>query len=76
MTSLRHSTIRRLKYYDSENEIEFVFITNNFEISGLEIATLYKSRWTIELFFKWIKKYLKVKSFLDIALMLSKHKFI
>jgi hypothetical protein len=55
--------IRRLKYYDSENEMEFVFITNNFEISALEIATLYKHRWTIELFFKWIKQHLKVKSF-------------
>lgn len=55
--------IRRLKYYDSENEMEFVFITNNFEISALEIATLYKYRWTIELFFKWIKQHLKVKSF-------------
>ena len=56
-------TIRRLKYYDSENEMEFVFITNNFEITALEIATLYKYRWTIELFFKWIKQHLKVKSF-------------
>ncbi len=56
-------TIRRLKYYDSETEMEFVFITNNFEISALEIATLYKYRWTIELFFKWIKQHLKVKSF-------------
>jgi len=56
-------TIRRIKYYDSENEMEFVFITNNFEISALEIATLYKYRWTIELFFKWIKQHLKVKSF-------------
>jgi hypothetical protein len=55
--------IRRLKYYDSENKMEFVFITNNFEISALEIATLYKYRWTIELFFKWIKQHLKVKSF-------------
>jgi len=43
--------------------MEFVFITNNFEISALEIAHLYKHRWTIELFFKWIKQHLKVKTF-------------
>ncbi len=55
--------IRRIKYYDSDIEMEFVFITNNFEISALEIAGLYKYRWTIELFFKWIKQHLKVKTF-------------
>ena len=55
--------IRRLKYYDSEIEMEFVFITNNFDISALEVACLYKYRWTIELFFKWIKQHLKVKTF-------------
>ena len=45
-------TIRRVKYYDSEIQMEFVFITNNFEISALEVAMLYKYRWTIEQFFK------------------------
>ncbi len=55
--------IRRLKYYDSDIKMEFVFITNNFEISALEVARLYKYRWAIELFFKWIKQHLKVKSF-------------
>ena len=55
--------IRRIKFYDSDIEMEFVFITNNFEISALEIARLYKYRWSIELFFKWIKQHLKVKSF-------------
>ncbi len=55
--------IRRVKYYDSEIEIEFVFITNNFEVSALDVARLYKYRWTIELFFKWIKQHLKVKTF-------------
>ena len=55
--------IRRLKYYDEEIEMEFVFITNNFEISALDVARLYKYRWTIELFFKWIKQHLKVKAF-------------
>lgn len=55
--------IRRVKYYDAEHQIELVFITNNFEISALEVARLYKYRWTIELFFKWIKQHLKIKSF-------------
>jgi hypothetical protein len=55
--------IRRIKFYDSDIEMEFVFITNNFEISALEIARLYKYRWAIELFFKWIKQHLKVKTF-------------
>ena len=58
--------IRRIKYYDNEIEMEFVFITNNFEISALDVARLYKYRWTIELFFKWIKQHLKVKSFLGL----------
>jgi transposase len=55
--------IRRLKYYDNEIDKEFVFITNNFEISALDVASLYKYRWTIELFFKWIKQHLKVQTF-------------
>jgi len=55
--------IRRLKYYDSDIKMEFVFITNNFEISALEVARLYKYRWAVELFFKWIKQHLKVKTF-------------
>ena len=55
--------IRRIKYYDSDIQTEFVFITNNFEVSALEIAGLYKYRWSIELFFKWIKQHLKVKTF-------------
>lgn len=55
--------LRRLKYYDSEINTEFVFLTNNFETSALNIARLYKYRWTIELFFKWIKQHLKVKTF-------------
>ena len=54
---------RRIKYYDSETEMEFVFITNNFEISAIDVARIYKYRWSIELFFKWIKQHLKVKSF-------------
>ena len=55
--------LRRIKYYDSLTDVEFVFLTNNFELSALEIAILYKNRWLVELFFKWIKQHLKVKSF-------------
>ncbi|MCK9282237.1 MAG: IS4 family transposase [Melioribacteraceae bacterium] len=55
--------LRRIKYYDSETNVEFVFLTNNIELSSIEIAILYKNRWQVELFFKWIKQHLKVKSF-------------
>ena len=54
---------RRVKYYDCDIQMEFVFITNNFEISALDVALLYKYRWTIEQFFKWIKQHLKIKTF-------------
>ena len=55
--------LRRVKYHDEELDKEFVFITNNLELSAIEIALLYKNRWQVELFFKWIKQRLKVKSF-------------
>ncbi len=55
--------LRRVKYYDSETNITFDFVTNNFNLPALQIALLYKQRWQIELFFKWIKQHLKVKSF-------------
>lgn len=54
---------RRVKYYDAETDKTFIFLTNNIDLSALEIALLYKHRWKIELFFKWIKQHLKVKSF-------------
>ena len=55
--------LRRVKYYDEELDREFVFITNNMELSVEKIALLYKNRWQVELFFKWIKQHLRVKSF-------------
>jgi hypothetical protein len=55
--------IRRVKFIDMENDKEFVFLTNNFEISAMTVALLYKNRWKIELFFKWIKQHLKIKAF-------------
>lgn len=54
---------RRIRFYDKDSEKRFVFLTNNFQLPAEEIALLYKYRWKIELFFKWIKQHLKVKSF-------------
>lgn len=54
--------LRRVKYYDSEKDIILVFLTNEFDMDALEIATVYKSRWQIEIFFKWIKQNLQVKT--------------
>lgn len=55
--------IRKVKYYDSETKKTLVFLTNNFKLSASDIALLYKQRWQVELFFKWIKQHLKVKTF-------------
>lgn len=55
--------LRRIKFYDEEQQRIFVFITNNFTLPALDIAMLYKYRWKVELFFKWIKQHLKIKSF-------------
>lgn len=55
--------LRRVKYYDKEQGKTYVFLTNNFEITAWEVALLYKHRWKIELFFKWIKQHLKIKTF-------------
>jgi hypothetical protein len=55
--------LRKVRYYDPDTGKKFVFLTNNTELSANEIALLYKNRWQIELFFKWIKQHLKVKSF-------------
>lgn len=55
--------LRRVKFYDRETDRTFVFLLNNFELSAEEIAFLYKNRWQVELFFKWIKQHLKIKAF-------------
>jgi hypothetical protein len=55
--------LRRIKYHDAETGKKLDFLTNNFELSALDIATLYRYRWKIELFFKWIKQHLKIKTF-------------
>lgn len=55
--------IRSIKFYDKEQKRSFVFLTNNMQLKATEIAALYKHRWKIELFFKWIKQHLKIKAF-------------
>lgn len=55
--------LRRIKFYDQETDRTFVFLTNNFELTAEQVAFLYKNRWQVELFFKWIKQHLKIKAF-------------
>ncbi|VGO13464.1 hypothetical protein PDESU_02021 [Pontiella desulfatans] len=54
--------LRRIKYRDPEGRV-LVFLTNDFSLPALTIAELYKARWQIELFFKWIKQHLRIKAF-------------
>ena len=56
-------TLRRVIFYDREGNRTFVFYTNNFDITAEEVALLYKFRWRVELFFKWLKQHLRVKEF-------------
>ena len=63
-TSLDYPDIlRRVSYYDTDNDRRFVFITNHLKLPALTIAQLYKARWRVELFFKWIKQNLRLKAF-------------
>jgi hypothetical protein len=55
--------LRRIHYYDAETRKHFVFLTNNFVLAALIIVHLYKARWRVELFFKWIKQHLRIKAF-------------
>jgi transposase len=55
--------LRRISFYDAENDRRFVFLANNFTLPALTIAKIYKCRWQVELFFKWIKQNLHIKSF-------------
>lgn len=55
--------LRRVKYFDKKNEKNLVFLCNNFTLPAIQIAQLYKCRWQVELFFKWIKQHLRIKSF-------------
>ena len=56
-------TIRLVRFWDEEDEREFVYLTNAKHIPALQVAELYKNRWQVELFFKWLKQHLKIKKF-------------
>jgi hypothetical protein len=56
-------TLRRVSYYDADTDKRLKFLTNNFVLPALTIAQIYKSRWQVELFFKWIKQHLRIKAF-------------
>ena len=55
--------LRRIKFYDAEHNQDLVFLTNNFDLPALTVAQLYRCRWQVELFFKWIKQHLRIKAF-------------
>jgi IS4 transposase len=55
--------LRRVRFFDQDTELNLTFLTNNFSLPALTIAELYKCRWRVELFFKWIKQHLRIKSF-------------
>jgi len=57
------AALRRVRYFDAEHNRFLVFLTNNFDLPALTICLLYKSRWAVELFFKWIKQHLRIKAF-------------
>jgi len=54
--------LRRIKYYDQEKNLMLVFLTNNFDVEALEVAAIYKNRWQIEVFFRWVKQNLQIKT--------------
>ena len=56
--------LRRIHFYDPQEDSRLVFLTNNFTLPALTITKLYKARWMIELFFKWIKQHLRIKAFI------------
>lgn len=57
------NTLRRISYLDVETNKRFKFLTNNFAVPALTIAQVYKARWQVELFFKWVKQHLRIKAF-------------
>lgn len=59
--------LRRIRYYDAEHQLSLVFWTNQFAIPALTIAQLYRRRWQVELFFKWIKYNLRLRTFLGVS---------
>lgn len=67
-------SFRLIRFYDEEDKREFTFLTNARHISALDVANLYKKRWLVELFFKWLKQHLKVKNFGALPRMQSGYK--
>ena len=61
------SALRKIHYVDPERLLRLVFLTNNFRVPALTVARLYKSRWQIELFFRWIKQHLRIRTFFGIS---------
>src|SRR5664280_2456399 len=61
--SVNPDALRRVSYYDAETNKRLKFLTNNFTLPALTIAQIYKQRWQVELFFKWIKQHLRIKAF-------------
>jgi hypothetical protein len=59
--------LRRIHYRDPESACDLVFLTNNFELPAVTVAALYKSRWQVELFFRWIKQHLRIRKFFGIS---------
>ena len=59
--------LRRVSYQDLETKKRFQFLTNNFTLPAITIAKIYKSRWQVELFFKWIKQHLRIKAFYGLS---------
>jgi IS4 transposase len=57
------SRLRRIRYFDEENDRYLIFLTNNLKVPALTIAKLYRLRWRIELFFRWIKGHLRIKHY-------------
>jgi IS4 transposase len=55
--------LRRIRFYDPESDLSLVFLTNNFELPALTVASIYRERWQIELFFRWIKQHLRLRGF-------------
>jgi hypothetical protein len=55
--------LRRIHYFDAEKDLRLIFLTNNFQLEALIIAQLYRARWQVELFFRWIKQHLRIRAF-------------
>ena len=61
------ANLRLVRFFDAKTQKHFLFLTNNFELPALTIATIYRSRWDIELFFRWVKQHLRIKSFYGVT---------